>query len=363
MKQKTIAILTAAVLGTVMLAGCGNSGGSSAASSSGSAASSAEASGSSAASSVIASSSTSDAGEGGTIAYLTPSKDILYWQWVEDGVEQAAEAAGYDVVTYDSKNSATDQATNAQDAITKGVKGIVLSPTSSTSCPAVLDAAEEAGIPVTIAAIGTDEGVENYTCFASADDETSGYDAGSYLIDEAEKLGSKKLGVIAIKMDRTNAQKKMAGLERAVEEKGAEIVQTLQEEDMTVSEAVSMVNDMITAHPDINGIYCMYEQAGTGAVTALETAGILDQVAVVSSDGSPESIALVREGKIKGIVVQEAVGQGLVATEQLIKVLGGGEVDEKIIETPEPLVTTENIDEPEIQEIMKLVYPESAGSY
>ncbi|MFV0527530.1 MAG: substrate-binding domain-containing protein [Lachnospiraceae bacterium] len=298
-----------------------------------------------------------------TLVYLSPSMDILYWQWVEDGVKQAAGEAGYKVVTYDSGNSATEQATNAQTAITNGASGIILSPVSSTSCPAVLDACEEAGIPCAIAAIGTEDGVDNYTCFASADDETSGYDAGKYLIEKASELGSKKIGVIALPMDRTNAQNKMTGLEKAVEESGAEIMQTIQCENLTVSEAVSLVNDLLTANPDITGIYCMYEQAGTGAVTALETAGQEGKIAVVSSDGSPESIALVREGKIAGIVVQEAVGQGIVATEELIKSLNGEEVVEKIVKTPEPLVTTENIDTQEIQDILKLVYPASAGSY
>ncbi|MGL6202015.1 MAG: substrate-binding domain-containing protein [Lachnospiraceae bacterium] len=348
--KKVIAILAAMVCGVTLITGCGSS-------SSGETETSSDVDGTTDDSTVQ-----EEIGEK-TLVYLSPSMDILYWQWVEDGVKQAAEEAGYKVVTYDSGNSATEQATNAQTAITNGAAGVILSPVSSTSCPTVLDACEEAGIPCTIAAIGTEEGVDNYTCFASADDETSGYDAGMYLIEKAEELGSKKIGVIALPMDRTNAQKKMAGLEKAVEETGAEIAQTIQCEDLTVSEAVSLINDLLTANPDITGIYCMYEQAGTGAVTALETAGLEGEIAIVSSDGSPESIALVREGKIAGIVVQEAVGQGLVATEELCKALNGEEIAEKIVETPEPLVTTENIDDPEIQEILELVYPASAGSY
>lgn len=351
MKRKLLSVLIGATIVLGGLAGCGG------ADSASEPANSAEGVGAEEAGAA------QEEGKGKRIVYLSPSMDILYWQWVEDGVVQAAEEAGYEVVTYDSGNSATDQATNAQTAITNGAAGVVLSPVSSTSCPTVLDACEEAGIPCTIAAIGTEEGVDNYTCFASADDETSGYDAGKYLIQEAEKLGSKKIGVIALPMDRSNAQKKMAGLEKAVEETGAKIAQTIQCEDLTVSEAVGLVNDLLTANPDINGIYCMYEQAGTGAVTALETAGLEDEVVIVSSDGSPESIALVREGKIAGIVVQEAVGQGIVAAEALVKSLNGEPIEEKIIDTPEPLVTTENIDDPEIQEILKLVYPESAGSY
>jgi ribose transport system substrate-binding protein len=301
--------------------------------------------------------------KGKKIVYLAPSKDILYWQWVEEGVKQACEEEGVEFVTYDAQNSTTTQASNVNTAITQNVAGIILSPVSSTSCPTVLDPAEEANIPVTIAAIGAEEGVTNYACCVTADDYTSGYDNGKYLCERVKELGGSSIGVLALPMDRTNAQNKMAGLEKACEEAGVEIVQVIQTPDLTVSEATSEATDLLTAHPDIKGIYGMYEQAGTGAVLALETAGLTGKISVVSSDGSPESIALLREGKIDGIVVQEAVGQGLVAAQELFKAIKGEEIKEKDIPLPEPLVTTENVDDPEIQEILRLVYPESAGSY
>lgn len=302
-------------------------------------------------------------GEGLNIVYLAPSKDIQYWQWVEDGVKQACEEAGATLVTYDAQNSASNQQNNCNTAITQEVDGIVLSPVSSPSCTPVLDAAQAAGIPVTIAAIGPDEGVENYACLVTADDYTSGYENGLFLCDKIIEAGGGSIGVLSLPLDRSNAQQKMAGLEKACEEKGIEICQVLQTQDLTVNVATQQANDLMTANPDMKGIYGMYEQAGIGAVAAVETAGAQDKYIIVSSDGSPESIANVRSEKIAGIVVQEAVGQGLVATQELIKAIKGETIEKKDIPLPEPLVTTENVDDPEIQEILKLVYPASAGAY
>lgn len=301
--------------------------------------------------------------EGKTIVYLAPSLDILYWQWVEAGVKQACEAAGAVCVTYVSENDAAKQLNNCNTAIVQGVDGIVLSPVSSPSCTPVLDACEEAGIPVTIAAIGPDEGVSNYACLVTADDYTSGYENGKFLCEKVLAAGGGTIGVLSLPLDRTNAQAKMAGLELACEEMGVEICQVLQTQNLTVNVAVSQANDLLTAHKDMKGIYGMYEQAGIGAVTAVEDNGLQGEIFIVSSDGSPESIAMIREGRMDGIVVQEAVGQGLVATEQLLLVINGGKVTEKDIPLPEPLVTTGNVDDPEIQEVLRLVYPESAGAY
>ena len=364
--KKLVAMLACVALGATLFAGCGSSSSSSD--------SSAAADTTEEAAEETAEETTEEATEeaaadttsaGGTIYYLSPSMGILYWQWVEDGVQQACDEAGYTLVTYDAENSTEAQATNAETAITAGAAGIVLSPVSSTSCPGVLDPAEEAGIPVAIAAIGTDEGVENYLYFASADDETSGYDAGTFLCERAAELGGDSIGVISLPMDRSNAQAKTRGLEKACEEQNITIAQTIQCADLTVSEADGLVRDLLTANPDIKGIYCMYEQAGTAAAAVLEDLGLEGTISIVSSDGSPESTALIREGKIDGQVLQEAVGQGLYAGQAVINYLenGGDILGHEVNETPEPLVTTDNIDDPESQAVLALTYPESAGAY
>lgn len=355
--KKIVSIVVVVLMALTLFAGCADGNNAAQASESASQ-SAAESSAVSAGGDEAASS-----GEGLNIVYLAPSKDIQYWQWVEAGVKQACEEAGATLVTYDAQNSASNQQNNCNTAITQEVDGIVLSPVSSPSCTPVLDAAEAAGIPVTIAAIGPDEGVENYACLVTADDYTSGYENGLFLCDKIIEAGGGSIGVLSLPLDRSNAQQKMAGLEKACEEKGIEICQVLQTQDLTVNVATQQANDLMTANPDMKGIYGMYEQAGIGAVAAVETAGVQDNYIIVSSDGSPESIADVRSGKIAGIVVQEAVGQGLVATQELIKAIRGETIEQKDIPLPEPLVTTENVDDPDIQDVLKLVYPESAGAY
>ncbi|MEA4854403.1 MAG: substrate-binding domain-containing protein [Christensenella sp.] len=356
--KKIVSIVVVILLTLTLFAGCGAQNAGTASADESAAATTAQ---SAASEESTAQSGTSD--EALNIVYLAPSKDIQYWQWVEAGVKQACEEIGANLVTYDAQNSVSSQQNNCNTAITQEVDGIVLSPVSSPSCTPVLDAAEAAGIPVTIAAIGPDEGVENYACLVTADDYTSGYENGLFLCEKVLAAGGGTIGVLSLPLDRSNAQQKMAGLEKACEEKGIEICQVLQTQDLTVNTATQQANDLMTANPDMKGIYGMYEQAGIGAVAAVETSGAADNYTIVSSDGSPESIAMIREGKIAGIVVQEAVGQGLVATQELIKAIKGEEITEKNIPLPEPLVTTENVDDPDIQEILKLVYPASAGSY
>ena len=299
--------------------------------------------------------------EGKKIVYLAPSLDIEYWQWVEDGVRLACEEFGASYTTLVAENSDSKQANNAETAVTMGFDAVVLSPVSSTSCASVLDPCEDEGIPVTIAAIGST--TDNYFCFISADDYSSGYDAGTYLCQKAKDLGGDSIVVISLPLDRDNAKAKMAGLELACEENGVTIAQVSQTKDLTVSDSTNICNDLLTAHPEATGIYCMYEQAGLAAVDCLDIAGLTGKIAVVSSDGSPQSTVYLRDGRMAGQVVQEAVGQGYWAAVEAFKAISGLEADAHIIQTPEPLVTGDNIDDPEIQAVLALTYPESAGAY
>ena len=65
---------------------------------------------------------------------------------------------------------------------------------------------------------------------------------------------------------------------------------------------------------------------------------------------------------IQGIFLQEAGGQGMDATEQVNNALKG-KPTVKELALIMPLVTTQNISDPKIQQTVKRVYPPSAGGY
>ena len=65
------------------------------------------------------------------IVYLTPGLDLPFWRYLSEGVESVAKKEGYGFQAFDSHNDAQTQLKNAQDAIARGVAGIVISPTDS----------------------------------------------------------------------------------------------------------------------------------------------------------------------------------------------------------------------------------------
>lgn len=297
-----------------------------------------------------------------TVAYVAPSLNISYWQWVGAGVKQEASKLGMKYIELDSNNSPAMQMNNIRNAITRGANSIVIGPVSSTSTPPLLRFLISKHIPVAFAGIGPEAGAKDFTSAVTANNYATGLAEGKFVCQLAKARGGNKVGMLSLPQDRENAQKYLQGAKKAFAAHGCNLVDILQTQGLTVREAVNQTQDLLTAHPDIKAIYGMYDEAGTGAAKVLETRHLVGKIGLATSDGSPTTVRLLHEGVLQGLFLQEAVGQGVNATEQVHNALVGRPVT-KEMPLNEPLVTAKNINSPQTQAILKMVYPPSAGAY
>ena len=305
-------------------------------------------------------------GESFEVAYLTPGLNVPFWKYLSDGIkQQAARDAGttgaeINVTDYDSRNDAGTQLQNAQDAITAGVDLIIISPTDSSSAPTVLEVAKDAGVPVVIADIGTDEG--EYVSFVISSNEQGAYDAGKVLTTKMEEAGfaGGEVLMITISQARLNGKNRTLGITRAVEEAGSTIVQQLESEDYTRAEAQTQASDMLTANPEARGFFTQHDEAALGALTAIEEAGRQADLIFASFDGSPESVELIKQGKLVAAAMQQPVLMGRLSLEVGLKHLRG-ETVEKETEVPTILVTPENVADLE-STLADTVFPAEGGA-
>ena len=297
-----------------------------------------------------------------TVAYIAPSLDISYWQWVAYGVKTKAAELGMNSVEFTSENSPAKQMDNIRTAVTKGVDAIVIGPVSSTRTPPVLAYLKEKKVPIAFTGIGPQPGQTDFTSAVTANNFETGKAQGKFVCQLAKERGGSKVGILSLPQDRENAQKYLLGAEESFKADGCTVAQMLQTRGLTVNEAAQQANDLLTAHPDVKAIYGMYDEAATGAVKALQTRNLVGKVGVVTADGSPTTIKLLREGAVQGIFLQEAGGQGIDATEQVFNALKGKPTTKEVALVM-PLVTTKNIADPKIQQTVKRVYPPSAGAY
>jgi ribose transport system substrate-binding protein len=116
---------------------------------------------------------------------------------------------------------------------------------------------------------------------------------------------------------------------------------------------MSVTQDMMTAHPNLKGIFVANEAGAIGAAQAVKAAGKSGAVKLVAFDASDEEIATLKDGTFQALVVQSPFQMGYKGVKAAIDHIEGRPV-EKRIDTGVTVVTKENFDQPDIQ---KLLYP------
>lgn len=279
------------------------------------------------------------------VVYLTPGLDLPFWRYLSKGVEKVATAEGYGFQALDSHNDAQRQLQNAQDAIARGVAGIVLSPTDSSTAPSVLSLAEKAGIPVVIADIGTNSG--EYVSFIISDNYEGAHGTGEALAAAMQAKGwdDGSVGIVAISQARLNGQARTKGFKDAMTAGGIEKEAGLQQmQSYTADETFRFTQDMLTANPDMRGLFVQTDQPAIGALRAIKAARRQGEVFVAAFDGIPEFVPLLQSGDIVASGMQQPHLMGEESAKALFEHLNGGTPEKEIL-VPIVVVTDKNIEE------------------
>jgi ribose transport system substrate-binding protein len=279
------------------------------------------------------------------IVYITPGLDLPFWRYLSKGIEAAAKKGGYSYQALDSHNSADTQLKNAQDAIARGVAGIAISPTDSSTAPSVLALAARAHIPVVVADIGTNSG--EYVSFVISDNKEGAHGVGVALAEALKEKGwtDGSVGLITISQARKNGQARTGGFRDAMKEAGITKEAGLQQmQSYTADETFKFTQDMLTANPNMRGMFIQTDQPTLGALRAIKAGHREGTLLVAAFDGIPDFVDLLKKGEIVASGMQQPYLMGVKSGEALVTALKGGKPDKEIL-VPIVIATSKNIDQ------------------
>src|SRR5512137_1752555 len=95
-----------------------------------------------------------------------------FFQDMEKGTKEAAQAAGYDYVLVDEKSSESTMVSATQDLINQGIDALIISPFKPDALGPIVDAAKAKGIPVVVDDIGG--GGTDYNVIVISNNEKGG---------------------------------------------------------------------------------------------------------------------------------------------------------------------------------------------
>jgi ribose transport system substrate-binding protein len=111
----------------------------------------------------------------------------------------------------------------------------------------------------------------------------------------------------------------------------------------TTEAARPVMRDLVGRFPDLTAAFPINDPSALGVISALESAGRLKDVTVVTVDGSAEGVAAIKAGKLHSTSAQFPREMGRIAAQKVYEHLDGKPVD-KNIKVKVELITAENAD-------------------
>lgn len=103
------------------------------------------------------------------------------------------------------------------------------------------------------------------------------------------------------------------------------------------------MENLLSAHPDINVVYTINEPMAVGAAAAIKAANLGHDVIVVSIDGSCSGVQAVKDGQIGATVMQFPSKMGVQAVDAIINFVNTGQKPSGIIDTGTTLITDQAV--------------------
>jgi ABC-type sugar transport system substrate-binding protein len=252
----------------------------------------------------------------------------------------AAAHPGVEVI-FGQGTSATDiegQIALIESMVTKGVKGIAITPVDPTVA-STLDKAVAAGVKVVL----MDNRIPDWkgqTALATTNNFEAGKIAGGYLksvLKAGDKIGILEgvPGVPALD-DRVNGMLEgLKGIEVNIVGKGAT--------DCTEEKGINVAQDILTANPDLKSIYAACGPPAAGAAQAITNAKLDHHVILVGFDFCCGEAEALSAGTEDASVAQFPAKMAELGVDALVKAINGEKV-ELLIDSGAALVTKENMD-------------------
>lgn len=225
---------------------------------------------------------------------------------LRDGALEEANRLGVDLVVADAQDSPAKQLSDIEDFIQRELDLILINPTDSDAIVTAVLEANEAGIPVITVDRGSNGG--KVVCHIASDNVAGGRMAGEYLA----KLLNGKGQVIELQgiLGTSAARDRGKGFGQAMENYPEIEIIAQQTANFNRSEGLMVMENLLTAHPEVDGVFAHNDEMALGAIEALKAAGRLDDVFVVGFDAIDDAVAAVEAGELDATVAQQPYEMG-----------------------------------------------------
>ena len=289
-----------------------------------------------------------------TIPVIVKDTTSFYWQIVLAGARAAGKDLGVNVpeLGAQSESDINGQISILENAVAGKPAAVVIAPTEFAALGAPIDTAAKS-VPI----IGIDSSADSksFTSFLTTDNEAGGKIAADGLAEAIKaKTGAIKGKVALIThlpgVGSLTARDK--GFKEQIAAKYPDLTLVAERvSDGTANGGLNIMTDLLTANPDLVGVFADNLIQAQGSGQAIAEAKAADKVALVAFDSDDKTLGFLDDGTIAALVVQDPYRMGYDGVKTALAASKGEKV-EAFVDTGANLVTKANEKDPKIDALI-----------
>ena len=256
------------------------------------------------------------------------------------GVEEAARAAGFELVFADARDNPAKQVRDLEDMVTRKCDVILISTYYAEAITPAVKMINEAGIPLVVLSSSI-KGDISWTCHLSTDTLGTAHSAGDYYV---KTLGGKGR-VVQVEGKPGSVVNQMRGAgwrETLGKSPNIEIVKHVVA-NYERGQALRHMEDILRSTQNISAVYCHNDEMALGAIKAIKEAGRSQEMWLTGYDGIQlDALEAVYNGELRA--TWQYLPFGSEAVDAAVKILQGVKVPKEIV-FPSPMITRENVEQ------------------
>ncbi len=280
-----------------------------------------------------------DTGQGKLFGVTFQTLNNPFFVDLDEGLREAIEDRGDRLVTLDAQWDSLKQKNDLSDLVLQGASGIFINPVNWEGIKGSLIQAKRKSVPcIIVDAPAKDEALVLAT--VASDNIEAGRLACRAL---AKVKPDAQLVILHLSVNKACIDRVTGFKEEMEKYPGMKILDT-QEGKGTTEGGRPVMRDLLGRFKQLDAAFPINDPSALGAISALESAGKLDQVTVVTVDGSQAAIKSIKAGKLFSTSAQFPREIGRAAAEKMYEHLDGKKVD-KNVKIRVELITAENADQ------------------
>lgn len=274
----------------------------------------------------------------------------MFWQSVHAGANAAGHELGAEIL-WNGAASETDYSRQIQivdSMIARRVDGLAVAASDRTALNNSLARAAAAGIPVVVFDSGVDS--DDYMTFVATDN----YEAGKVAARKLAALvgGKGKVAVVLHAPGSHSSMERERGFDEAMAAEFPAVTVVARQFGMSDrARAMAAAENIITAHPDLAGMFASAEPSSVGAALAVKSRGLSGKLRLVAFDAAEATIEDLKAGTVDALVAQDPFRIGYRAVQVLVERLNGSTPPRRI-DLSARVVTRADLDAPEVRDLL-----------